>query len=220
MKKKEFVIAIGKSLIRLMVTGCMFGCNGQPANSGNCETAFKTARINLDNYYSTGEEHLLRESLNNVQNAIPCEATRRKAIELKTSVLVLLKRYEEGFKFIDSLESADFKQPYKKKMSYNFFRALESEAKQDTATRNKLLNEVIAEIEDYVQHQQLPQDKIDEEVYSDLFLVRSKVFDARQLQAELESLKKRYPNHAVFFDALWESFAGESKPASAVPVDQ
>ena len=52
------------------------------------------------------------------------------------SVLQLLKRYEQGFQFVDSISVNDFKPQYLKDINYKLFKALHFEKVGDTTTRN------------------------------------------------------------------------------------
>ena len=132
-------------------------------------------RNGISTYYKINEKLLLNKSLNNVEQALKCKETRYKAIDLKISLLILLKKYRNGYKFIDSLSEKDFKKGYKKKMNYNYFLALEYESKADTANRNKYFNEIIAHIQNYIQQENISKDKLNEEAYYDLFSVKAKV---------------------------------------------
>jgi hypothetical protein len=124
----------------------LFSCNSQSTKTDNCKLQFKAAKDSLNAYYRGNEESLLQSALENVERSIRCDEIRDKSIELKISLLILLKKYKIGYMFIDSLRRDDFKASYKKKMNYNYFLVLEHESKGDTTNRDKLLNEIISDI--------------------------------------------------------------------------
>ena len=163
------------ALISFTVIILLGSCNAQSKQLKDCQLSYKNAKADFSTYYKINEKLLLNKSLNNVEQALKCKETRYKAIDLKISLLILLKKYRNGYKFIDSLSEKDFKKGYKKKMNYNYFLALEYESKADTANRNKYFNEIIAHIQNYIQQENISKDKLNEEAYYDLFSVKAKV---------------------------------------------
>jgi hypothetical protein len=199
------------ALAGLSLILCFTSCNGQSKQSADCIASYKKAKTALNTYYGNNEQSLLQESLNNVEQAIRCEETKFKAIDLKISLLMLLKKYKTGYQFIDSLSEKDFSTGYKKKMNYNFFLAMEYESKKDTFNRNLVLNVVILDIQNYIQNEKMPVGKLDDQVYYDLYTIKSKILDQSKLSTEIDSLKKIYPGQEAFFESLKESFNDESK---------
>ena len=198
-----------------IVSYCLFlillnSCNGQ-SNIDTCKLSYKNARNNLNNYYKNTDQSLILKALQEVNQSLQCQDTRHKAIDLKISLLAILKMYKNGYQFIDSLNENDFSAKYKKTMNHNYFLALEYEEKSDTANRNKLLNETVANIQNYIRQENMPQGKLDEEAYYDLFFVKKKVMSLEKINAEIDLLKKQYPRDEEFFDALKSSMDEETK---------
>lgn len=181
-------------------------CNGQAKDKDDCVLHLKNARKSFNSYYQNNEDSALISALNEVEKSMQCIETRRGAVELKLSLLMLLKKYPEGYKYIDSLTENDFKLSYKKTLAYNYFLASEYESKGDTVMRNKLLNETVSNIQKYIQGENMPDHKINEEAYYDLFLIKSKILTQEQMNVEIALLKRKYPKNKDFFDALEDSF--------------
>jgi hypothetical protein len=194
--------------------GCAFvlfamlfsSCQGQSIQLKDCLSHFKESRIALNTYYKNNDTSLLQKSLDNIEIAMNCDETRRGAIELKISLLMLLKKYKNGCLFIDSLSDKDFKVSYERKMIYNFFLAMDYESIGDTINRNKCYNTAIENIQNYIQQENLPKDKIDERAYYDLFLTKWKILDKEQLKAAIELAKQQHPNNKDFFESLQSTF--------------
>lgn len=192
-------------------------CNGQSKELKDCKLSYKNARTNFNAYYKKNEHSLLQKSLSDVEQAMKCKETRHQAIDLKISLLILLEKYKSGYEFIDSLSENDFRASYKKKMNYYYFYALDYESKGDTLSRNQFFNEIIIDIQDYIERDSMPYDNLKQEAYYDLFTVKRKVINVQQINAEIDLLKKKYPKEKDFFDSLKESLIEEPKVVSPLP---
>lgn len=191
-------------------------CLGQSANVDKCKTSYKKARENFNSYYKNNDQSLIQEALPNAEQAIQCEQTKYAAIDLKISLLILLKKYKNGHEFIDSLSENDFKVKYKKKMYYNYFIAMEYESNADTVNRDKFLNEIVNSIQNYILAENMPKDKLDEEAYYTLYTIKKRLSSLTQLNNEIDLLKQKYPYEKDFFDALKETLNGEEKSANPI----
>jgi hypothetical protein len=137
---------------------------------------------------------------------------------MKISVLILLKRYQRGYEFVDSLSEVDFNAKYKKEMDYDYFRSLEYESKSDTINRNILLEKIINNIQQYIQNENMPKDTFDEDAYFSLFLFKNKLFNSTIVDAEIEILKKKYPNETDYLNGVKTTI--DEKPQFSWPLQQ
>lgn len=185
----------------------LYSCNGQTTNKDVCKTNYIIAKNKFDKSYTDKNKMLLSEALKYVQKSLDCPETRTASIELKISALSFLKEYNKAYVFIDSLEEKDFSKPYEKKMQYNYFRGLDCELKLKNKEKKKYFETAIIEIQNFINNQK----SIDQEAYYNLFLVKSKILNSKQINEELNELKIKYPNEKDFFESLKESFNEETK---------
>ena len=117
-------------------------------------------------------------------------------------MLQLLKRYEQGFQFVDSLSVNDFKPQYLKDVNYKLFKALNFEKLGDTVTRNAIYTAAAAELLEYMKKETLPRDAIDEKTYGYYLFFRSKLLTKEQTGNEIDSLYRQYKINKDFFEAM------------------
>lgn len=194
---------------------CFNSCNGQP-KIDDCKMNYKNANNNLNAYYQNNEEALLLKALDYTEKAMQCTETRRQAVEKKISLLALLKDHKAGYKFVDSLNENDFAKKYKKAMHYNLFKAFEYESKGDTSSAYKLYTETIKDISNYLQLESNTQKALEQEVYYDLFFVKSRILSQKQIDDDLDKLAKEYPSDKDFFMTLKSSFFETSKAVNPI----
>ena len=195
----------------ILITMLLSSCNGQNGNKDTCKVNYIEAKKKFNEFYVHNNAILLSDALKDVQKSLDCPETRGASIELKISALSLLKKYDKAYQFVDSLEEKDFSKPYKKKMQYNFLKALSYESKSKITDRNIYYNKAILEIQTFVNNQKA----IDQEAYYDLFLVKSKILNSKQISDEINNLKVKYPADKDFFESLKESFNEETKQINA-----
>ncbi|MEO6177904.1 MAG: hypothetical protein ABIP27_22300 [Flavobacterium circumlabens] len=199
----------------IIIITFLCSCNGRTANKDVCKTSYINAKNRFNKFYTQKNPVLLSNALKDVQKSLNCPETRSASIELKISVLSLLKEYDKAYHFIDSLEEKDFSKPYKKKMQYNFFKALSYESKSKIADRDLYYNKALVEIETFVDSQK----NIDQEAYYELFMVKSRLLSSEQISDEINILKIKYPTDKIFFEALKESFNEKVKQVTIQRVD-
>lgn len=190
------------------------GCSNR--KNDECDIHYKNARQFLYKYHINQKRSLLVQALAEIERS-GCPETALGAVELKISLLSLLKKYKEAYQYIDSLGPGSFKLEYKKGMSYNLFRALEYEGKLDTANRDRFLNKSINTIQSYIDEQDTSESKFNEEAYYDLFLIKSKLENPENLNKDIEKLKKRYPNKLMFWEGIKGSLEGFGTSPYALP---
>lgn len=195
---------------------CSSACNGQK-EVDDCKEGYRKANKALINYYQNKRQDLLPAAIADVQQAMECKETRRRAIDLKISLLALSKSYKKGYEFVDSLGQEDFEKKYKKDMHHGFFRAMEYEAKADTNNARKLYAQIIRVIEGSIDEGYGSGKPLDQEMYYDLFLIKSKLLSQSQMGAEIDELGRKHPSDKDFFITLKSSFSRALGEAVATP---
>lgn len=198
---KNNIIFISVLIFQLALSLC--SCKGQ-TSLDVCIQSSQNAKSYLNKYYLEKDSSNLKKALYYTDQALKCEQTRFQSIERKVSILILLKKYKTGYEFIDSLKNKDFNKEYKKKMNYNFLKALEHDANADTLSAAKCFNEAITAINLYLKNNK-NNSQIDKDAYYDLYFVKSKVLPIGQLEKELDSLGKTNPVFKDFFLVLKSS---------------
>lgn len=188
-------------------------CRAQGPKLDTCKKDYKIAKQQLNLFYKDSDSSHLLEALDFSQKSERCEETRSRSIDLKTSLFVLLKRYNAGANFIDSLKESDFKKEYKKQMYFRFFTALEKESNGDTITKKNILSKIVEDIRSYIEKETPNVKEIDKEAWYDLFFIEKKYKSMLEIKTELDSLKIKYPA-TDFFTDLKQSFQ-ESQTAEA-----
>ena len=199
-----------KITLLIIFVHCM-SCHGQAYNSENCIGSLKRAKALLSNYYINNDDSVLHPAMLKLDTAMTCSITQIQATDLKISLLVLLKDYQRGIEFTDSLNNDLFKLSYKKTMYHNYFIALQNEAKGDSAKRNIHLINIIDDIQQFVSDKK----RINKEAYYDLFFIKSLIMTKEELNAELTVLQKVHPGNKEFFKILFESLYDEGKSTEA-----
>ena len=186
-------------------------CNGQTSNSESCKEAYKYAMSKLNKYYVENNPLYLQESLTKIDLAISCPKTRASSIELKISLLLLLKMYDQGIVFIDSLTEEDFKFKYKLKMTHDYFQVLQTKSKGDSIGASKIMAGIISNINKFIQTDTISKGKLNEEAYYDLYVMKAGVMSFQTVESEIKLLVEKYPANKDFFHALISSLNEHEK---------
>ena len=177
-------------------------CNAQ-SNVNNCTSAFKIAKNNYSDYFRSKDTVELIKGLANVEKALSCDVTRHAAIDLKISLLSLLKEYRRGYEFIDSLKEDGFLMKYKKNMNYNFFRAMNYKEANDSTNYSIFINRALRDVKSYIKNENNnTSGKFDEDAYYDLIFIKSQMERLEEVSHEIDSLKTKYPSEADFLEAI------------------
>ena len=172
-------------------------CNGQLNTSDLCKEKFKKARDLA--YMNYTRQSALDSALNLTNECMQCDSIRNIVIDFKITLLATMKKYAEGISFIDSLKGSDFMFGYKKNFMSKALQALDYSSKSDTLKRNLVYKEIASDIEHYIKNQQISETEF-KEIYTDLFSVKENFLDPRQINKEVDDLKRRYPEKERFFD--------------------
>jgi hypothetical protein len=187
-------------------------CNGQSTQWSDCKLEYSRASQSLNDFYRNKDETQLIVSLAEVDSALPCKESNVKAVDLKITLLLLLKRYKEGYEFVKGLDSATFYKPYQKMMKENWFMAHVYEEEADTFARDSLYRKIVSGVENYIESENEAKKPFDEIAYSDLLFVQGQ-FERSKAIDEIGRLEKKFPSEKDFFDGVREML--DHKPAES-----
>jgi len=195
---------------------CFFSsCNGQNKNADSCKFYQKKARSKLNDYYKNNDKSLLKEALTEAEQALKC-SKNIETIELKLSLLALLKDYKSGYEYTKMLTDRDFKYKYKKEMNYYYFLSMDYATKGDTLNRNKFLNKTVQGIQSYLDKENIRNNKLNEEAYYDLFSFKKMLMNKQKIDIEIDKIEKKYPYNNEFFKALKSSIEEDTRTAKSI----
>lgn len=179
------------------------GCsNGTSVLSDkDCQNNLSKASAHLNEYYIDGNEKGLSLSLSIIDSVFNlCPDNRGQLVSLKITFLTLLKDYDKGFEFVNTLEKERFDKPYKKSMYLKTFKALSFEAKGDIMERDVLFKELSYEIESFVNNN--PGDK---RAITDLFFTKIRFTSKEVVIEEIDQVQENAEADKDFYVALKES---------------
>jgi hypothetical protein len=162
-----------------------------------CEANFKKAKDLA--YKNPTDSSALDSAINIVNRSMQCDCIKAAVVELKIVLLITLGNYDEGAKFIDSLQSSDFIFPYKKTLNHDNFIALNYASKGDTVSRDRIYSKMANELENYIKASSLKSKEF-KEAFTELNALQIKFMDTVALHRELDSFKLKYPNEERFLD--------------------
>lgn len=194
MKSNKIIVAIH----------CLFflcSCNGQLNNSfGNCSDNFKKVRDIA--YLGSTRQSALDSALSLCNEVISCSAEtelQKAAIDFKIKLLINMRRFSDGVRFVDSLPTKSFIYEYKKTFLLKSLIALNFIASNDTVKLVPTYKQIVDELENYAKGKSL-DDKEFKEVYTDIFSVKQKFLSAKRINEDIEVLKSKFPEKRAFFD--------------------
>jgi hypothetical protein len=164
-----------------------------------CQNNFKKAS-NLA-YENPSNKTALDSALIILNRCMECDSIKKSVVELKIRLLITLGKFKEGSAFVDSLKSSDFEYSYKKELNRDNFIALNYTSNKDTISRNNIYRRMTADLEKYINRNNLNSKEL-QEAYIDLFSLKENFLDSTIVNQEVDSLKRKYPDNAQFFDFL------------------
>jgi hypothetical protein len=176
-------------------------CNGQLNTSDVCKKKFKEARDLVYSNPNAIHQSALDSAMNLANECMQCDSIKKAVVDFKITLLVSMKKFNEGISFIDSLSDSDFSFGYQKKMMSKSLKALTYDSKSDTANRNLVYTEMANDLEQYIKSHEL-SDKEFKDIYTYLYIVKGNFLGANQINKEVESLEKKYPDKITFFEFL------------------
>ena len=136
----------------------------------------------------------LDSSLTIINRCLQCDSIKLAVVDLKIRLLITLGKFEEGSKYIDSLQVSDFIYPYKKKLIYDNLIARNFGSDNDTFSQNKVLRQMTSDLERYIYSNNLKSKEF-QEAFIDLTDIDSTVS-----YPHIDSLKVIYPNEVSFLE--------------------
>lgn len=112
----------------------------------------------------------------------------------------MLKDYDMGFEFVNTLERDGFDKPYKQNMYLKTFKALSFETKGDTTQWDEQLKELANEIESYVK-----ENPTDKSSITDLFFTKIRFTPKEDVVEEINRMQENEETDKDFYEALKES---------------
>jgi hypothetical protein len=194
---------LNKNLLLAFISLLYHSCsNGISVLSDNdCQNKLSSANSHLNKYYIEGNEKSLSLSLSIIDSVFNlCPENNGQFVSLKITLLTLLKDYDKGFDFVNTLEEKGFDKPYKRNMYLNTFKALSFEAKGDTIQRDVLLKELTYVIENYVN-----KNTGDKSAIIDLFYTKIRFISKEVVIDEIDQMQKNAEADKDFYEALKES---------------
>ncbi len=190
--------------IQVLLFLCINGCFGKSDNGKDCDLQFHESKKLLNHYYQSKDKNDLKLAMQKVDSSLSCSNTRTASIEIKLSILSLLKEYKQAYELVDSLPDRDFIQlkPYKKLMYSYYFKALYYKTISDTDNSRKYFNFSQKIIEKYISQSHYVDNNMDEDVYYDLFFIEAQYVSPEELSNEIHILQKQYPSHKDFFNLM------------------
>ncbi|MBA4257637.1 MAG: hypothetical protein C0446_00610 [Chitinophaga sp.] len=166
----------------------------------DCSDKFK----NVKDIASLGStrQSALDSALSLCNEVISCSGEtelQKTAIDFKIRLIINLRKFSEGVRFIDSLPNKSFVYEYKKDFLLKSLIALNFISNNDTAKLIPTYKQIVSDLENYVQKKSL-DDKEFKEVYSDLFSVKQKFLSAKQINEDVKLLKRKFPQKQTFFE--------------------
>ena len=188
---------MSKNLIIVIFCFLFLCCRGE---SNDCKNSYQKAKINLNKYYEDRSSSHLDSALYYANQLSACTEYKVRAVNLKITVYTLLKKYEMGCKYLDSLNVTDFSLPYQKTLYMKTFEGLSFEQRDDYTKRNACYKEIVAEIERYLNTNPLNKNAI-----ADLFYTKLKYEEKKVVINEINLMQSQKKNDKEFFDALKET---------------
>lgn len=190
-----------KRILALLSVGLLlfYSCHISHDKEIICQHKFKKAsELAYDN---PTNKQALDSALTILNTCMQCDSIKKSVVDLKLRLLITIGKFKEGADFVDSLKSSDFEYPYKRKLYYDNFIALNFALNKDTASRDSVSREMTNDLEKYIKDNKLASREF-QEAYLDLFSFKENFLDSAKINQEVDSLKRRYPDNERFFDYL------------------
>ena len=155
-------------------------------------------------YGKTSDKYYLQKAINSLDTSIKCETTKDKSINLKITTYFLLKDYNSGLAFVDSLKMEDFNKAYKKELFRDLFKASRLEFIGDSAGSKLIYSHIASNINQVLQ--QTNSNILEKEAYGNLIFAESKYLPASEISKQLEALKIKFPTESNFIDILVKQY--------------
>ena len=190
-----------KRILALLAIGqiLFYSCHISHDKEIICQHKFKKASELA--YNNPTNKVALDSALTILNNCMQCDSIKKSVVDLKIRLLITIGKFKEGADFVDSLKSSDFVYPYKRNLYHDNFIALDFALIKDSIRRDSVFREMANRLENYINENKL-ESKEFQEAYLDLFSIKENFLDSTIINQEVDSLTRKYPDNAQFFDFL------------------
>ena len=190
-----------KRILALLAIGqiLFYSCHISHDKEIICQYKFKKASELA--YNNPTNKVALDSALTILNNCMQCDSIKKSVVDLKILLLITIGKFKEGADFVDSLKSSDFVYPYKRNLYHDNFIALDFALIKDSIRRDSVFREMANRLENYINENKL-ESKEFQEAYLDLFSIKENFLDSTIINQEVDSLTRKYPDNAQFFDFL------------------
>lgn len=176
-----------------------FSCKGQ--SDKFCEKDFTYVRSLVQRNQNNTDS--LNYALTLTDKLLDCRKIYKSVIDFKIALLISLKSYDEGAMFVSKLNDEDFSYKYKRNLIEKNFKALKYEFLRDTANQKLTYRSMSQDIEKYIISNDIRNMEF-EEAFIDLFTIQEKFLNTNQINTQVDSLKKKYPDKQSFFNFFYK----------------
>jgi len=109
-----------KNLLMAILPALFLSCSNVAStlSDTDCQNNISKANAHLNEYYFDGNEKNLNLALSIIDSLlILCPQYREQLVSLKITLLILLKEYDKGSEFVNTLKEEGFDKPYKRNCS-------------------------------------------------------------------------------------------------------
>lgn len=178
-----------------------FCLNNAQNNQKQCEYFIHKATLSLNEYYADSSVCHLDTAFEYINTADQmCTAHIPQIVNLKITLFLLSKKYDEGYEYISSLPLDRFKRSYQKNQYLNTFKALLYEQNNDTINRNACYKAVAVEIEKYLENNPSNKDAL-----VDLFFAKIKFENKDSVLNQINIIEMKNNKDKNFYEALKET---------------
>ncbi len=193
--------------LMLLITLLLNSCSNNAEN--RCDVLLQKAKGSLYQFYVSNDTLSLIKAKNYI-DSIDCSSFKHKVFDTKITLVILLKEYSEGIEYVKTLNNSDFQKEYQKNMYLKSFEAMICESQGDTIRRNKLYQEIVSEIQSYLNKTS------NQETLIDFFTIKSKIETKAEIIKEIELLKATSKYDIEFLNILIEMQEGNNEKNDSI----
>lgn len=194
----------------LLITISLNACGHNAEN--RCDALLQKAKSSLYQFYISNDTLLLFKAKKYI-DSVDCASFNYKVFDTKITLVLLLKEYSEGIEYVKTIDNSDFQKEYQKNMYLKSFEAMICEIQGDTIRRNRLYQEIVAEIQSYLNKTS------NQETLIDFFTIKSKIATKAEILKEIDLLKATSKYDIEFLDILIEMQEGDREEHSISTIN-
>jgi hypothetical protein len=167
-------------------------CNGQTHETACKEYLSKARKI-----INTANHQKLDSALFFINRSLECKENKVASVELKATILYSMRKYQEGAKFIDSLNANDFSYLYRKQILGDNFRVMT----MDSLSGKLLLEHMDSSLTSYIITQKMANIE-EQNALIELFEIKKRYMSPSSVNIEIDSLIKIQPSKRDLLEKL------------------